>query len=243
MDRVRFTEVDSTSREARRRIEAGLEAATVFVAARQTGGVGRFGRAWASPAGGLWLTAAIPTERRAEDLAAGLGLRVGLAAVEAIEAEFGDAERVRLKWPNDVLIDGKKAAGILCEVVAARGRTWVVVGVGVNGNFGVDALPPEMRGRATTLREAVGADVELDGLLDSLLAGIKRAVATSAQVDAALLEAVSARMAGVGERATVTLADGAVVRGTLLGLGDDGRIRLATETGEFTPPFGAELSS
>jgi len=111
--------LDSTNRHARAEIESGrlrADEPAAFVADRQSGGVGRFARAWSSPAGGLWYTLAWPAHRNALD---GLGLRIGVACVEFVRGLLPENARskVRLKWPNDVVVDGKKVLGVLCEAV------------------------------------------------------------------------------------------------------------------------------
>ena len=156
--------VDSTSAQARRLVESGGfgDRPRLFVALEQTEGVGRFGRAWASPIGGLWMTLGWPVTALAAEVLDGLGLRIGLALLHAIDhtlAGHGHDSDVRIKWPNDILIHGRKVAGALCETIRMDATTYILVGVGINGNFDVDALPVELHTTATTLLDEIGAPI------------------------------------------------------------------------------------
>jgi BirA family biotin operon repressor/biotin-[acetyl-CoA-carboxylase] ligase len=125
-----YERVTSTLDAAHRFAAAGAASGTLVLAQTQTAGRGRQGRPWSSPRGaGIWLTLIErPTDRDALDV---LSLRVGMAAARALDP-FA-AEPVRLKWPNDIYVEGKKLAGILVE---ARWRDerpeWVAIGLGVN---------------------------------------------------------------------------------------------------------------
>ncbi len=229
--------IDSTSLEARRRLASGpLRGPRALVAARQTGGVGRFGRRWESPAGGLWMTVIWPLQGPIGPRIEGMGLRLGLACARAIEGVVPAHAVVTLKWPNDVLVNGLKVAGLLTEVVDSA----AVVGVGVNANFDASKLSEGLRSRATTLRTVTRGTVDLAALRDALLHGFAAALDVRG-LDEESLEAVRARLHGVGEPAALRLGDGSTMRGTLLGIADDGRVRLRIGGAEALAPAGAEL--
>jgi BirA family biotin operon repressor/biotin-[acetyl-CoA-carboxylase] ligase len=118
--------IGSTNDRVRELAASGAEAYTVVVADEQTSGRGRRGAVWHSPAGcGLWMSVLLPTPGRDGHL--GLPLLLGVAVAEAIE--FGLPEvSVRIKWPNDLLIGGRKVGGILCEICEGG----VVAGIGIN---------------------------------------------------------------------------------------------------------------
>lgn len=240
---TRFDEIDSTNLHARRTLAAGegVGLRRVLVAAMQTGGVGRFGRRYASPRGGLWCTLVAPIARD-QPAFEGLGLRVGFACLACVECAIGPehAARVRFKWPNDVYVDGLKAAGALTEIVEAGSVMHAVIGVGVNANFPADELPEGVRENATTLRAAVGAGVDLEAMFTCLVRGLSDAIRApeSASETAARLRD---RLHGVGKPAGVTMPDGSTRHGELLGLSDDGRVRLQLPGGEFVAPHGAAL--
>ena len=232
----RLPEVDSTSLEARRRIAAGAAGPFALVAARQSRGRGRLGRAWTSPPGGLWLTLASPIP----GVDPRLGLRAGLAALRGIEGACGPIAALRLKWPNDVMVGDRKVAGVLAEIVSSVGGPWAVVGVGVNANLEPDDLPLAVRSRATTLRAAVGASVPLDRLEAAVLAALLEAIGYAGGADWDLHEA-GRRLWGVGREATISLADGTVRTGVIRGLDEDGALCVDTSDGPWRVAAGAEL--
>ncbi len=164
--RLHLRSVGSTNARARELAEGGAPHGTLVTASEQTAGRGRQGRTWVTPPGTA--IAASVILRTFDDL---LPLRAGLAVADLA----GDAARV--KWPNDVLLDGRKVAGILVE---ARAPDWAVVGIGVN----VTGVPPEVADIATSLERS---DVEeaLAELLDALEL---RVAQPAAEVVAALRE-------------------------------------------------------
>ncbi|OLB18288.1 MAG: biotin--[acetyl-CoA-carboxylase] ligase [Gemmatimonadetes bacterium 13_2_20CM_69_8] len=107
----------------------GAPAGTAVIAEEQTAGRGRDGRTWHSPVGGVWLGLLL---RPAHSVVGAVAIRAGLAVADAVDALLG-APGTRLKWPNDVLLDDRKIAGILCEGRWQGDRLqWLAVGVGVN---------------------------------------------------------------------------------------------------------------
>lgn len=208
------------------------------MASEQTGGMGRLGRAWSSPLGGLWMTLAWPLAPEGWALhVEGLGLRVGVVCAETIRRVAPDeraAQRIRLKWPNDVLLDGLKVCGALVEVViGSNGLRWALVGVGVNADFGREALPEAIRPRATTLRSAFGAPINLDTLRDDLIRSLARA-ASERGAPARTLDVARAMLAGVGEHAVFTTPDGGRLEGTLRGIDAQGRAIIESDEGAPT---------
>jgi len=124
-------EVDSTNAEARRRAEAGELGPLWIVARRQTAGRGRRGRDWSSDAGNLFATL-LTTTRKPPAEAAQVTFLAALAVADLLDA-FARPGAVSIKWPNDVMLAGRKAAGILVESGAhASGGLWLAVGIGVN---------------------------------------------------------------------------------------------------------------
>lgn len=239
----RLDVVDSTSAYARRLIGFGGfgDRPRLLIAGEQTGGVGRFGRAWASPRGGLWMTLGWPTPSDSvSEMIDGLGLRVGLALLRAIDDTGEPGAEARIKWPNDILIGGRKVAGVLCEVIGAGATTHVLVGVGVNGNFPAAALPESLRSAATTLLDVKGAPVDLERLLGDLVGRLTGAL-TGRGIGEGEIAEIEGRMHGLGETASVTMPDRSTLVGRVLGLTCDGRLRLRTADGETVLPSGAEL--
>lgn len=149
-----FTEIDSTMRVARELARAGADEGTVVIAEKQTRGRGRLGRMWMSPAGGIYLTV-ITRPRVAPTLAPRANLIAAVAVATTLQAMLGVSARV--KWPNDVLIEGKKVCGILSEMEAESDTVhYINVGIGMNVNVPVgDAVL-----NSVSLAESVGKPVD-----------------------------------------------------------------------------------
>lgn len=143
-------ELGSTNDEARALADADAEHGEVVVAERQTGGRGRRGRSWISPPR---RNVAFSVILRPQELPPARAPELTLvAAVAVCEALRHSGVPAGIKWPNDVLVGGRKIAGILTELSAEADRVhWVVVGVGVNVNTRPEDFPPELRGEATSI--------------------------------------------------------------------------------------------
>ncbi|CAL1691741.1 Bifunctional ligase/repressor BirA [Brevundimonas subvibrioides] len=163
-------EIDSTNAEARRRAEAGETAVQWIVARRQAAGRGRRGREWSSETGNLFATLLTLTLKPPAE-AAQVTFVAALAVADLLDA-FAVPGAVSIKWPNDVMLDGEKASGILIESgTHASGALWLAVGIGVNLAHAPDATertatslashlrsniayPPSVEAAATVLAEA-----------------------------------------------------------------------------------------
>jgi BirA family biotin operon repressor/biotin-[acetyl-CoA-carboxylase] ligase len=206
--RLHLRRVDSTSSRARDLAAAGAPHGTLVTAAEQTAGRGRQGRRWVAPAGrALLMSLVVRDWPRLLPLAAGV----------AVAEEAGPAAQV--KWPNDVLLAGRKVAGILVEGRPQEG--WMVLGIGLNVAVRPEDLPAELRETAGGLgREPAALETTLAGLLDRLERWLG---ATPAQV----LEAFRARDALA--RREVRWEGGA---GQAAGIDDRGRLLVRTGDGE-----------
>lgn len=218
-------ETGSTNDDAREALARGAADGHVVVADRQTRGRGARGREWASPAGTdlyFSIVARVPlTPARLPPLT----LAVGLGVARAAEARLPGVE-VTVKWPNDVLLNGKKHAGILVESVSLGGRIdGAIVGIGVDVNresFG------ELEPIATSWRRETGETFDRAEALAALLSCVEAEIDRFVRLGPrAVASAVEARLAYRGEPVSV---DGA--EGTLLGLNEDGALRLRTSEGE-----------
>ncbi len=230
---ISLATIDSTSAEAMRLARSGEAGPLWIAAAEQTAGHGRRGRAWQTPSGNLAASLLMPVAADARATAT-LGFAAGLAldaAIRATAPEVGlkmaldeaaaGGDRLRLKWPNDVLVDGAKVAGILLEAVSGgAGPPAVVIGIGVN----VSHAPRDVPYAATSLR-ACGADVTAEGLFQAL------ADAWVAQFDvwasgrgfAALRDRWLTRAAGLGNPISVRMGE-EVFRGTFETIDNEGRL-------------------
>lgn len=154
--------LSSTNAYAKKLADSGKNA--VVVALKQTQGKGRLGRKWFSPKGGLWFSVILRPKS-----ASLIPVMASLAILRSLK-KLG--VKGKLKWPNDVYVNGKKICGILSESSFSQSLEYVVVGIGINTNFPLEKLPKELRKTATTLmEEGVGANnMEL---LESVLLEIK----------------------------------------------------------------------
>ena len=166
-------EVDSTNDWAKRLADEGAEEGTVAVGLTQTAGRGRLDREWVSPKGGLWFSIILRPSRCSSE-AAQLVFIASLAVAETLHEECGlEAET---KWPNDVLVEGKKICGILAQTKSSGERVeYVILGVGLNVNFNVkDVFPETIWKNATSIETELNRHVSLQDLLRSLLERIEK---------------------------------------------------------------------
>lgn len=154
----------STQDLARELARAGAPEGTVALAGRQTAGKGRLGRSFISPSGGLYFTVVL---RPDEEHLKALAIISALAVARGVERVAGLA--ARLKWPNDVLLRGRKVCGILIESeFMGEGVNYVLVGIGVNVNADLTAYP-EIAAIATSLKAELGRGVSRESLAAEIL--------------------------------------------------------------------------
>ena len=222
-----YGELDSTNAEARRRAEAGDAGPVWIMAERQTAGRGRRGRAWSTETGNLAATLLTTTDLPPAE-AARFSFVAALAAADIADSFVG-AGAARLKWPNDVLVFGRKAVGILVESGAiADGRLWLAVGVGVN----LVHAPQDLERPAAALAEHMAGPPPTPAEALELLAARFEAWRRIWQGDGfgAIATAWTARAHGLGERCEAQLAH-ATLTGVAEGLDTDGALRLRLDGG------------
>jgi BirA family biotin operon repressor/biotin-[acetyl-CoA-carboxylase] ligase len=162
-----YDSIGSTNDEAKHLARDGAEEGTFVWALEQTAGRGRRGRGWVSPRGNLYLSLVLrpdcPVSRAAQ-----LGFVAALAVGDALRAILPRIERLTYKWPNDVLIDGRKIAGVLLEseTVGSEKLSFIVVGVGVN----LTASPHGMEFPATSIMEEGLGEVMPEVMLEQFAA-------------------------------------------------------------------------
>jgi BirA family biotin operon repressor/biotin-[acetyl-CoA-carboxylase] ligase len=165
-----FRSIDSTNTFAKRLAARGVPEGTLVLAEEQTGGRGRWGRTWESPAGkGLWFSIVL----RPTFPASLLKLLGAVSIAAALENEFG--VRLSLQWPNDVMHDGKKVAGILTETARnGSGSRHAVLGIGLNVHQSEADFSPDLRGRALSLAMFVPGVIDRLNLLSKILLQLER---------------------------------------------------------------------
>ena len=168
---VYFDATDSTNIQARRLAEAHAPHGTLVVSDRQDGGKGRRGRSWASPSGvGIWMSLILRPEI-APSSASMLTLAAALAVREGIQEETGLSPLI--KWPNDLVLNGKKICGILTEMSTELMEIqYVITGIGINVNQ--REFPPEIRDTATSLSLEAGRSFRRSSLIAAILKAFEK---------------------------------------------------------------------
>ncbi len=214
--------VGSTMTEARAAAEAGVSGPHWFVAREQTAGRGRRGNAWATPSGNLAASLLWPLHGVAAAEAARLGFVAGVALREALRGALGpmEAAHLALKWPNDVLADGDKLAGILLELDTFGGDRAMILGFGVN----LAHAPTDLRYPAASLR-GLGYEVTPEALFTALTAAWLEAARTwdEGRGFPHIREAWLRDAAGLGGPVAVATAVG-FARGTFETIDGNGRL-------------------
>jgi BirA family biotin operon repressor/biotin-[acetyl-CoA-carboxylase] ligase len=223
-------DTDSTSTDVARAARAGEPEGLAVIADSQRHGRGRFGRHWASPASVNLYCSVLLRPALAPAEVPLLTLAAGVAVAEAVDAFACTPSAI--KWPNDVLLNHRKVAGILTEMeVDARGGVFVVVGIGVNLNARAEDFPPEVRAVATSIALTTGGRVDRERfaarLIDALDARYESLLRDGLS---AILAAWCERDALRGRRVQVRAGD-RTLEGVAAGLAAGGRLRLETASG------------
>jgi len=212
--RAHYRVIGSTNARARELAGAGAPHGTVVTADEQSAGRGRQGRTWSAAAGRALLCSVV-----VRDPPSLLPLAAGVSVAETVGPDAA------LKWPNDVLVSGRKVAGILVEGRPQEG--WAVAGIGVNVAVRLEDLPAELRSTAGTLGQSPDA---IEMMLQALLARLETWLAADA---AEVVDAVRARDALLGR--PVRWAGG---HGVGAGIDASGRLVVRTERGDVALDAG-----
>jgi BirA family transcriptional regulator, biotin operon repressor / biotin---[acetyl-CoA-carboxylase] ligase len=231
---IRLVKTASTMRDAAALAADGCPHGTAVVAAEQTAGMGRHGHSWHSePGAGLYLSIVL----RIPETSPILTLALGLATVDAIRNTAGLV--CDLRWPNDVLIGGRKVAGIIVHMAGSA----TIAGIGINVNH--TAFPPELSALATSLRIQAGRPIDMETLLQNLLSSVDDCCEIlRSGGNAALLTMFSAASSYVqGKCVKVDLGD-RTIEGVTAGLDDAGflLVRKADSTVETILAGGVRLA-
>jgi len=212
------------------------------LAHHQTQGRGRLGRTWFDRPGESLLFSVMLRYSGPVELAGFLGLVAGVAAARALQAHLDRGCKVNLKWPNDILLNGRKAGGVLAETVTRVAPWAVVVGVGLNMSTPLSELPQQIRLSATSVeaesdvrlaREVLLADIlmEWERLFDELLEARTQNLREA-------WESVGPAKGTMMERTE----GGPLIRGAYEGIGPRGELRLRDERGRVHEVFAGETA-
>lgn len=191
MQIIHYDQIDSTNAEAWRLVDRGALEGTVVLAQRQTAGRGQWGRTWSSPPGGLYLSIVVQP-----NLAADLAGQITLWSAWGVATALNDAiATVRLKWPNDLVVDGRKLGGILTETRVDAGTvTHAAIGVGINW---LNPVPPT----GIALADLPNNLPDLESLAKLVVSGVERAYKLWQQAGIAVI--LPEYLALLGDRAVV----------------------------------------
>lgn len=232
--------VDSTNTRAKQLAEAGAPDGTLVVAETQSAAKGRRGRSWMAPAGtGVWFSLLLRPQIEPEHAS-----MMTLVAAMAVEKGIRETTGLhgRIKWPNDVVVDGKKVCGILTEMSADMDSVnHVVVGIGINAN--IREFPEELREKATSLFLASGQVVKRAGLLNAVLLAWEEYYGRYLQTEdlSLLAKEYNEKLAGLHGRVQV-LAPKGDYTGISHGINHRGELLVEREDGTVTEVMSGEVS-
>jgi BirA family biotin operon repressor/biotin-[acetyl-CoA-carboxylase] ligase len=162
-----YHEVSSTNTVAKFLSQNGVENGSIVISEKQTGGKGRSGKFWESPLGGVWLSIILAPDVDHSKIPL-ITLATGVAVAKTLE-NMG-VENSEIKWPNDILINGKKVCGILTEAVTNFNTIEnVIIGVGIDANLTIDNFSEEIQSRTTTLENELGRKIDENLLIKLFL--------------------------------------------------------------------------
>jgi BirA family biotin operon repressor/biotin-[acetyl-CoA-carboxylase] ligase len=237
-DPLLLAETSSTNDVAREQARKGARGGFLVAASRQTAGRGRLGRGWESPPDrGLYVSILLRPDLPMTE-AGKLTILSSVATVDAVEAVSG--LRPQIKWPNDLMLGGRKLAGLLIET-EPRGKrmAFAVIGIGVNVRQEAGDFSPDVRRLATSLYLATGQTYRRADLLVALLQALERRLSRS--FDEAR-EAWTASSLTLGQRVTLTTARGRK-HGQAMGLDESGALLLRGNSGEVETVTAGDMQA
>ena len=224
-----FKETESTNIIARE-IAASVGEGTIVIAESQTAGRGRMGRKWISPEGGIWLS--IILKPRIEPVyAPRITLLAGVSVAKTMQ---GFGLPAKIKWPNDVLINGKKVCGILTEIGAEVDIIdYLVVGIGIDANVDTGTFPEEFRDNSTSLEKEIGHKINRVEFVQKLLEEFED-LYTKFQKDGFpnILEEWRNMSETIGQWVKIT-AQARTIYGEAIGVDNEGALILETAEGHL----------
>jgi BirA family biotin operon repressor/biotin-[acetyl-CoA-carboxylase] ligase len=236
-----FEQTTSTNDVIEKLARDGVKEGAVVFAESQTKGRGRLGRKWISPTRkGLWFSILLRPDLRPQEttqltVASATALRRAIVSETKLQPE--------IKWPNDILLGGKKVAGILTELNAELDRVrYVILGIGIDVNQTVEEFPKELRKIATSLKIETGETISRADLATAILRELDLEYArVCAGKFSAVADEWEEHCTTIGKNVTVQTGD-RKIRGRAESLDDDGALLLRTEHGRLETIFGGEVA-
>ena len=236
-----FEQTASTNDVVEKLARDGVKEGVVVFAESQTKGRGRLGRKWISPGRkGLWFSVLLRPELRPQE-----ATQLTVASATALRRAIQSATRLQpeIKWPNDILIGGKKVAGILTELSAEVDRVkHIILGIGVDVNLDAGELPVELRKTATSLKIESGGMISRAELAVEILRELDFDYARiCGGAFPAVADEWESGCVTIGKNVTVHIGD-RKIRGRAESLDDDGALRLRTEHGHLERIIGGDVT-
>lgn len=226
-----YDELDSTNQEARRLSSRGYGQGTVIVADAQTAGRGRLGRHWDSSGGkGIWFSLILEPKVSLQQTSY-YSFVAAIAVAEGIRQETG--LQAEIKWPNDILIGGKKVCGILLELMAELTQVHqLIMGIGINANQIPADFPEEIQAKATSLAIESGHPVQRSQVLGAILQHLKENCRLLEEEGFSIIrEKWTALSCVVGKEVRIIQQGKELMTGIAEGLGADGALLVRTDQG------------
>lgn len=236
-----FQETTSTNDIIEKLARDGVKEGAAVFAESQTKGRGRLGRKWLSPAKkGLWFSVLLrPDLRPMQTTQLTVAAATALARAIRIETHL----KTEIKWPNDILIKGRKVAGILTELNAELDHVkYVILGVGVDVNLNAGEFPPELRAIATSLKSEADKTISRASLAVAILRELDRDYIRICHGEfASVADEWEAQCTTLGQNVTIRMGD-RQIRGRAESLSTEGALLLRTEHGHLEPIIGGDVS-
>lgn len=237
---LHYDTVDSTNEEAKRLAEGGEQRELLVTARRQEKGKGRRGRVWESAPGDTITMSLLLHPEIAPEHASSVTLVMGLAVAAVCRKQFGvDA---KIKWPNDVVVNGRKLCGILTEMsVENNAVRYLIIGVGINANG--TKFPEELSGTAVSLEQLTGQSVNQTELIEACLEQFDRYYELFLQTEDVSLLMESYNHLLVGKDGAVrVLEPGQEYQGISRGINEKGELLVEKEDGTTEAVYAGEIS-
>lgn len=235
-----YGEVDSTQTIAHRLVASGAAEGTIVLAETQTAGRGRMGRAWHSPAGkGIWMSMVL-TPRIPVHFMPQLTLLCAVALCRAIQKVC--PVEIGIKWPNDLLIKGKKVSGILLESSGEDERLkYVIAGIGISVNLKESDYPEELRSVATSLAIESGEDLKRETLVQAFLLEFEELYALYLEEGFAPIRLLWEALSVTLKRPIRTHTSAGIIEGIADALDDSGALTVIQENGERIKVYSGDI--
>ncbi|MEW9698954.1 biotin--[acetyl-CoA-carboxylase] ligase [Paenibacillus sp. SI8] len=235
-----YGEVDSTQTIAHALVASGAAEGTLVLAEAQTAGRGRMGRKWHSPSGkGIWMSLVL-TPRIPVFFMPQLTLLCAVALCRSIQKVV--KVDIGIKWPNDLLIGGKKVSGILLESSGEDERLkYVVAGIGISANLKLDDYPEELRSVATSLAIASGGDISRETLVQVFLSEFEELYTLYLEKGFAPIRLLWEALSVTLHRPIRTHTPSGIVEGIADSLDDSGALTVITGTGDKVKIYSGDI--